>query len=87
MVVSERPPTSRGEYYFSLGWIRYYRYRAHNRESLRGRRAAPSASAAVVRSRVENSGEKAAVMVVETVRGINILRVYVPSSIARFLHN
>lgn len=64
MAVSERPP--RGEYYFSLGWIRYYRYRTIEKERERESAKQPprrrsgyvAASAAVVRSRVENSREQ-----------------------------
>ena len=60
MTVSERTPTTRGEYYFSLGWIRYYRYRTEQSRESAKTAAAPSlrvAASAVVRSRVENSIE------------------------------
>jgi len=56
-----RPPTSRGEYYFSLGWIRYYRYRTIERvcEAAQPPRLDYTA-ASVVRSEGgrENSGER-----------------------------
>jgi len=60
MTVSERTPTTRGEYYFSLGWIRYYRYRTEQSRESAKTTAAPLlrvAASTVVRSRVENSIE------------------------------